>query len=82
MHVPRISPLKKTLDIELFNKKWFNKPFQIYTPKLVYDHDTLKFPDEYFPPFLSVSENRNMPSKTINQTRRLPFPPLFSSYIV
>ena len=45
MHAPLINSLKKALDIELYNDKCFNKPFQNSTPKLVYDHDTLKFPD-------------------------------------
>ena len=56
IHVPLINPLKRALDIELYNKKWFNKPLRTSNPKLVYDHDTLQFPDAYFPASPSVSE--------------------------
>ena len=56
MHSPLINPLKKALDIELYNEKWFNKPLHTSTPKLVYDHDSLHFPDVSLPAFPSVSE--------------------------
>jgi len=56
MHAPLINYLKRVLDIELYNKKWFNKPLHTSTSKLVYDHDTLQFPDASFPAFPSVSE--------------------------
>ena len=55
-HAYLVNSPKKVLDIELYNDKWFNKPLQISTPQMVYDHDALKFPDESISPFLSVSE--------------------------
>ena len=56
MHAPLINPLKKALDIELYNEKWFNKPLHTSTLKLVYDHYTLHFPDTSRPASPSVSE--------------------------
>ena len=56
MHTPLINPLKKALDIELYNEKWFNKPLHTSTPKLVNDHDTLHFPDASLHAIPSVSE--------------------------
>ena len=55
-YAPLVNPLKRALDIELYNGKRFNKSLQISTTKLMYDHNTLKFPDESFPPFPSLSE--------------------------
>ena len=56
IHAPLVNPLKRALDIELYNEKRFNKSLHISTTKLMYDHNTLKFPDESFPPFPSLSE--------------------------
>ena len=55
MHASLINPLKKALDIELYNEKWFNKQLHTSTPKLVYDHDSLHFPDASLLAFPSVS---------------------------
>ena len=56
IYSPLVNPFKNALDIKLYNEKWFNKSLLTSNPKMVYDHDTLKLLDEYFPPFPFVSE--------------------------
>ena len=55
-HAPLVNPLKLSLHIELYNENWFNKPVQTKDYSFTYNHDIVKFPDKYLPPFPSVLE--------------------------
>ena len=82
MHTPLINPLKRALDIELYNEKWFNKPLHTSTFKLVYDHDTLQFPDASFPE-LHQEIDTYPPTPSIEPDNySLSSPLLFVHYIV
>ena len=55
-HDPLTNLLKKGLYIELYNEKWFNKPFQTSFPPFIYQHDTLKMLTEFLHSFPLVIE--------------------------
>ena len=49
-------PIKKLLNIELYNERLFNKPPKTFDPPFKYDHVTLKFRQELRIPFTTLSE--------------------------
>ena len=51
-----VNPLRKSLNIELYNEKRFDKPPRTSKPLFEYDHATLAFPEYPSPPFHSVSD--------------------------
>ena len=53
-HAPLIKTLNKALHIELYNGKWFDKPFKTSVSLFTYKHDTLKLSDKSVSPFTSV----------------------------
>ena len=53
------NPLKKLLDIELYNEKWFDKPLKTSIPPFLYKHRALKLSTESLSPFPSVVELHN-----------------------
>ena len=55
-HEPLTNILKKTLHIELYNEKWFNKPLPTSIPPFNYQRDTIKILTAFLPPFQSVIE--------------------------
>ena len=54
-HHPILNPLRKHLNIELYNDTWFDKPTRTYQPLFDYNHPTLAFPDDQITPFTSLS---------------------------
>jgi len=50
------NPLKKSLHIELYNEKRFDKPLKTSIPPFLYKHRTLKVSTESVSPFPSVVE--------------------------
>ena len=56
---PITNPLKKALHIELYTKKWFDKPLKISIPLFLYKYRTLKISTESVSPFPSVVEIHN-----------------------
>ena len=56
-HAPIVNPLKKYLNIELYNKRLFIKQPKTFTPPFRHDHTTLKlFPQELRTPFTTLSK--------------------------
>ena len=53
-HAPPINSLNKALHIELYNDKWFDKPFKTSVSLFTYKHATLKLSDESISPITSV----------------------------
>ena len=53
---PIINPLIKPLNIELYNKTWFDKPPRTSQPLFDYNHPTLTFPEPQLTPFTSLSD--------------------------
>ena len=51
-----VNPLRKSLNIELYNETWFDKPPRTSKPLFDYDHPTLFFPEFPLSPFPSVSD--------------------------
>ena len=47
--------MSKPLNIEVYNKTWFDKPPQTSQPLFDYNHPTLAFPDPQLTPFTSLS---------------------------
>ena len=47
-HAPLVNPLKRSLHIKLYNKKWFSKPVPTKDSYFTYTHDTLKFPETIY----------------------------------
>ena len=45
-HTTIVNPFKEAISIELYNKKWLNKPPATSSPPFIHDHDTLSFPSE------------------------------------
>ena len=54
-HVPIVNPLKKVLNIELYNEKWFDTPSPTFSLPFNYDHITLSFPPATTTLFHSLS---------------------------
>lgn len=54
--LPSLIPFTKTLNIELYNEKWFNKPPKNFSLPFTYDHATLLFPSEVIAPFPTLSK--------------------------
>ena len=54
-HTHIVNPLKKQLNIELYNEKWFGTPPPIFSPPFKHDHATLSFPPAITSPFPSLS---------------------------
>ena len=58
-HTPIVNPLKKPLNIELYNEKWFGTPFPTFSPIFKHDHVILSFPPQLqipslvFPTFIT-----------------------------
>ena len=55
-YYPIVNPLRKVLNIDLYNKTWFDKPLRTFKPLFKYDHLALAFPEYPSTPFPSVSE--------------------------
>ena len=55
-HSPIINPLRKPLNIELYNETRFDKPPRTSQTLFDYNHPTLTFPDDQFTPFPSLSD--------------------------
>ena len=53
---PIINPLRKALNIELYNETWFDKPPRTSKPLFEYDHPALAFPECPPTPLPSVSD--------------------------
>ena len=66
-HNPLVNPLKKSLHIELYNEKWFSKPISTSAPPIMYQHDTLRLPNDIPLSFPSVSD-LHMETKTYPST--------------
>ena len=57
---PIVNPLRKALNIEIYNETWFDKPPRTSKPLSEYDHTAFAF-FEYSPsPFSSVSDLRDV----------------------
>ena len=79
-YTPFVNPLKKDLYIELYNEKWVDKPIKTSVPPISLNHDTLKFPIESFPRFLSVSElHKRIDTCPPQSLIEIEYPSLFSS---
>ena len=83
-HAPIINPLKKSIHIELYNEKWFDKPLKTSIPPFLYKHNTMKSSIESIFPFPSVvelhSDTNTCPPKplveAVNDTLSTPPSPL------
>ena len=62
-------PHKKSLNIELYNEKLFNKSPKFFAPLFKHDRATLKFPQELRNYFTTLSElhaeTHNFPSQSL-----------------
>ena len=55
-HTPITNPLKKALNIELYNEKWFDNPLKTSVPPFLYKHRTLAVSPISVSPFPSIEE--------------------------
>ena len=68
-----VNPLRKSLNIEISNETWFDKPPRTSQPLFDYNHPTLAFPDPPLSPFTSLSDfhtetNKIPPSPLIEKS--------------
>ena len=54
-HAPIVNPLKKPLNIELYNEKWFGTPPSTFSPPFKYDQATISFPPAITTSFHNLS---------------------------
>ena len=55
-HTPIVNSLKTSLNIELYNEKWFRTPPKTLSPPFKHDYATLSFPLDTITPFFSLSK--------------------------